>query len=340
MAPTAGKIYDDLHASGYKSWREIGQLYGKSQHTVRVQAYKWRKLYQVPDSAPMPAPAPLLDPPPYYPLGFDRTENPLYGIPVSVFNPIQIPIPVPEPGIKSEILCVPFEDALVLGDLHAPYHNDTMLRRAIYVTQIHYPEVKSIIIGGDIFDFAAISSHPHTSAELNVSATLAHGAEVLRSILRYFDHCYICNGNHDERLSKKLDNVWGMDLLLNAAFGKDWPACDVQVTNLDYMHVGKNWLVGHPSNYSGQGGKTPSELAEIHQKNVICFHNHHVGMTQSKSGRFMGIDSGHMTQPALHYYRQRRLSKFTAWSAGFTILRRGFPYLFTEQFTDWASLGA
>jgi hypothetical protein len=251
-------------------------------------------------------------------------DEPPISIPTSSLPPVESALNIPD------------ANALVIGDLHIPYHNRTMLERAIQVARRH--SIRRVIIGGDLFDFASLSHHPHNAPEQDPSATIRLAGDVLRALLAHFDEAYICNGNHDERFAKRLDRAWDLQLLINAAMGRDWPACSVSVTNLDYVYLGDNWIVGHPSSYSGQGGKTPADLADLYQRNVVTLHNHVIGMAQSKSGKYIGVDCGHMTEAGQHYYQARRLSKFARWNAGFMVVSNGYPYTYSEQFTDWSLL--
>lgn len=250
-----------------------------------------------------------------------------------------IAIPAAMPLVREQPITIPTANCLVIGDLHVPHHNPEMLMRAIYVTRRFHPQVRGVVIGGDLFDFAELSQHPHDQPEAGTAATLRLGGEVMKALFQHFDWAVIVPGNHDQRLAKKLDKQLDLQLLVNAAMGRDWPRCKVQVTNLDYCYVQDDWLVGHPSHYSGLGGKTPSELADVWGRNVISFHNHVVGMSQSKTGQYLGIDAGHMTDPAQHYYQFRRMTKFARWTAGFVVLSNGFPCVYTERWTDWKSLG-
>ncbi len=246
-----------------------------------------------------------------------------------------IDIPDSRPTFDESPFVVNSKNALVIGDLHIPYHNRLMLKRAIYITRTYYPHVTDVIIGGDLYDFASLSHYSHNQKDATANDTVLLAGDVLRALLRYFKRCFICNGNHDERFAKKLDSQWDLELLINASMGRDWPDCDIQVTNLDYLYLGDNWIIGHPSNYSGQGGKTPSDYADLYQKNVATLHNHVIGMSQSKSGKYIGVDVGHMTQAGMHYYQKRRMTKFTRWNSGFLIVSDDFPYQYTEHWTDW-----
>lgn len=270
-----------------------------------------------------------------WPLVPDEPER----LTVSESEPQTYQIPEPSPSRLEPVVEVAETSALVLGDLHCPYHNAVMLRRAIQICTEFFPLVKAIIFGGDTFDFPSISAHPQTGEAADPDAVIDTAGAVLRAMLAHFDFAYFVNGNHDERVAKKLNRPLHLRHLISAALGSQRPPCEVVISNLDYLHLGEKWLIGHPSQYRAQGGRTPAELADKYGRNVITFHNHQIGLTQSKSGKWIAIDAGHMTDPNRHSYVARRLTTFPAWAAGFVIIDRGYPYVFPEISTDWAAWG-
>lgn len=239
-------------------------------------------------------------------------------------------------------LQVPTENVLVFGDMHAPYHNEIMLQRAIYVARKFYPHVRDVVFGGDTFNMDAISIHPKNARSVQLDVELIVGGDVAATILNCFDRGWIIPGNHDERVAKKLDQPFSTEQLFGAAFAhlRAWPTCELHFSNLDYLYIGEHWIAGHPSKYSGQGGKMPSDLAQFYRRNTVSFHNHIVGESQSKDGDYIGIDAGHMTDPDKHFYVKRRFNTFTRWRSGFVVISNGYAYRYTDMFTDWSALGA
>lgn len=296
--------YDDakewysLHNSG-KTWRQIATMLNTTPEAVRSKVKRYKKQIKAFD-------IPSIVIPPSQPLTDEK--------PISI------------PGLAN---------ALILGDLHVPHHNSVMLERALKITAKEFPHIKTIVIGGDIFDFSSISSYSKDSVQEAINSSIRLGGDVMRALFAPFDLSIITPGNHDQRLAKKVDANFDFELVINAAFGKNWPKSEVKISNMDYIYMGQNWLIGHPSNYSGQGGKTPSDLADLYQRNVITFHNHVVGYSQSRSGKYIGVDAGHSTVEDQHYYKERRLNKFVRWNSGFVVLSNDYVYTFSEKFTDW-----
>lgn len=230
-------------------------------------------------------------------------------------------------------------NALVVSDLHVPYHNAALLNTAVRLTVTRYPQVKQVIIAGDLFDFASISRHPKDGREAAITEELKTAGAVLRALLAPFERAYVLPGNHDERLARKLEAHVPMRFLIDGCLGGDRPACEIVTTEYDYVYVEhddpeRRWVIGHPSHYSGQGGRTPAAIADLEGRCVMTGHNHVIGLQQSASGRYVGIDIGHMTDPSRHLYIKRRLTKFARWSAGFAVLVDGYAYPFWERFSD------
>lgn len=245
------------------------------------------------------------------------------------------------------ILTIPHANALVFGDLHTPHHNVDMIRRAIFVTRKFFPWIEDVILHGDTWDFTSISRHPKDQPPEDLTKAINLGGDIIRTVCNHFSHAWFTNGNHDARVGLKLDAPWTLEHTISAALGRNWPQhCQMHITNFDYVLMNsedgdplKNWMVGHPAHYSGQGGKTPADIADLEQRNVATGHNHLVGMSQSKSGRFCGVDVGHSTDPDFHYYVKRKMTKYARWNAGFLVISGGYPYHFTERWTDWSRWG-
>lgn len=228
---------------------------------------------------------------------------------------------------------------LWISDLHCPYHSKIMLDRALTILRTYFPHIGTIIFGGDLFDNAAVSDHPHTGLTANMNQVIDIGGDVLRAIMDSCTRLVILSGNHDQWVERKLDAPFDLRHLINAALKNDRPDCEMIITNLDYVYVNDDYIVGHPSDYSAKGGQTPAFIADAYHKHVITGHNHVAGYQMSVSGLHWGIDSGSMTNPDDHYYVRRRLSKRAKWTMGFVVVDHGYPYLFNDKMTDWKSLG-
>ena len=255
-----------------------------------------------------------------------------------------IAVPENTRGFDEAPLTIKGGNVLVFCDTHVPHHNRLMLKRAIYITRRYFPHVEDFAVIGDSWDFNLLSRHPKDGRQEDLDESLELGAELYRNVGDYFSRAHVCNGNHDARPGLKLDAPFSLKRVFNSAFGQGWPTCQMNISNLDYMYVDhddptRKWMIGHPSHYNGAAGTTAAAIADLEQMNVATAHSHVIGMQQSKSGKYIGIDVGHMTDDSRHYYIRRRMTKFSRWNAGFLIISNGFPHHFTERWSDWANLG-
>jgi hypothetical protein len=260
-----------------------------------------------------------------------------------VSNAIDIRIPQNGGPPPLQPIVLPDANAMLLFDLHIPHHNVRLLEQALTVKQRFFPHIPRLIIGGDLFDGASISRFPKDEQEAGIAEELALGGEILRELARHFDTVYLTNGNHDRRFTRLAGGLT-LQNIIDMALGARRPDGEPIVTNLDYLQLdapgtNRRWCIGHPSGYSGDGGKTPAAIALRRQVNVATGHNHHIGIQQSACGNFLGWDVGHCLSPERINYKVQSLSKFNEWSAGFGFIEDGYAYAYTERHTNWSQLG-
>lgn len=247
-----------------------------------------------------------------------------------------VEIPEPVPSFHEPCLELEAASFLVLADIHAPYQNKEMLERAMHVTQKRFPHVRDCVIAGDLFNFERISRYGESGPSNNTGVDIRAAGAIVRSLLERF-HVWAFPGNHDLRLAKRIGSEYDYSFVMNGAVGGTPRKHELHVSNLSYMRAaGGQWLVLHPTSYSKFGGKTPAEIAELEQCHVVGSHNHVQGMMLSSSGRYVGVDPGHLTDPELHWYHHQSITKHARWASGFAVVSHGYPYLFGDKFTDWS----
>lgn len=227
------------------------------------------------------------------------------------------------------MLTVASRNQLVIADLHCPYHSGRALEKALNTARARFGDDFDTVIAGDLFDFAELSRHPKDEREDATEVVFSTAGYVTRKIAEWVTGCVvILPGNHDRRFARKTSIPLQIDDLLAVAFKPLGIPDNVRWTNNDYLIIdhtdpARRWLIGHPRNYSQQGGYTAARIAQIRQINVITAHDHTVGQQMSVDGRWRGISCGHMTRPDAHAYKRASLSVHREWSAGFVLLADG-----------------
>ena len=223
--------------------------------------------------------------------------------------------PLPKPF--NDILEIPHITTLVVSDFHSPFHNPAMLDLAIKAAAHH--SVKQIIVAGDLFDFNVISSHPKNDATTRIQSDLYIGGEVLLALAEYAP-VYVTNGNHDERVAKKLDTNLPLASVIHMALAGKTPRHKVTVTEYDYLYIGKSYIAGHLSNYSKEPGKIAVELAIKYNRHVLVGHDHIRGVKLSDNGLLFGISIGGMLMKDRFWYKERRLTVLPEFENGFAVV--------------------
>lgn len=246
-----------------------------------------------------------------------------------------IGVPEPEPVSFQPPIHVTSQGALVLADLHVPYHHQEFLTKALDVGGAW--AVSDVYIIGDLFNFDSLSQHPANEHRVSVERDFEGVGKVLQAIasrpnvLRIF----VCNGNHDERLAKSAGANILLKHLVAAAMAQYRIEAKVYVTEYDFLYHNERWLVGHLSHYSRRPGERAKKIAEKFRRNVAVGHDHIQGFTSTADGKFLAISIGAMFgetsfSATPFWYKERRLSDFPEPQRGFLVLHKDVPYLFNE----------
>lgn len=272
-------------------------------------------------------------------------------VPVRLVQPKQLaPWKIPEvpdlpPNaqlVTEKPLALDFDTFLYASDFHAPLHNRRMTERLIRVGRQR--AVKNLVIGGDLFDFDSLSAHPKTLATAGLGDTLETAALLLLELAKDFS-IWMLPGNHDERVAKRLNEPTEFARVVWGALKGRQPEHPITITTFPWLYIGPEetgWTVGHPMYFSTVPARMGADVAMLEHRNVIGAHNHVVGLMQSRCGRYFAIDPGHMTEPELtpYYMKNRGLSKYPRWKAGFVLVRRNIPTLMVDGLTDWQEYAA
>lgn len=224
----------------------------------------------------------------------------------------------------------------VVSDLHAPYHSPEMINRMLTISQGF--NSKHLVIAGDLFNFDSVSNWGNPAGE-TFKDELKSAGDLLMQMSDYFESITICNGNHDERLARKLDaNVSTEDLVL-MALGRHIPNCVIQTTDYDYLFAeiaGRPWAFGHLSGYNRRPGEVAKQLANKYQCNVAVGHDHIQGYTSTEDGRWLCMSMGSMLDidnegMSSLWYKERRFNNYAPFVNGFLVVSQGVPYLFNKN---------
>jgi hypothetical protein len=245
----------------------------------------------------------------------------------------------PQPVVREVSFAPPLSiksrGALVIADLHAPFHNRQLLERALNTATAM--GVRDVYIIGDLFDFTCLSSWPANEARTTVDQDIDAGGAVLEYIASFptMQRVIITSGNHDERLAKRAGGNFLLRHLVDSAIARRRMGAEVIVTEYDYVFHNDAWVLGHLSSFSRRPGEVAKRIADRYQRNAAVGHDHIQGYTSTGNGKHIAISIGAMvhipeggTSP--FWYKERRLNDYSPAVNGFLILDEDVPYLFTE----------
>lgn len=90
--------------------------------------------------------------------------------------------------------------ALVINDLHVPFHNESALAYAISCNK----DADECWVPGDLLDLFSFSRYEKYSAPFSPCEEFQHGRVVIRALAERFAKVRVMHGNHDERFIKWL----------------------------------------------------------------------------------------------------------------------------------------
>ena len=241
-----------------------------------------------------------------------------------------------------DFIKLPYQNSIVISDVHLPFYNYKMANKMIRVARKF--GITRLNIIGDLFDAKAYSRFPtaydvsQDDAEYEIDAI----REFLITCAGQFNDIYICTGNHEFRIMNKLERKFRFKTLLRTAVTEaELGGTMVHVTDYPRMYTdgilrSGTWM-GHPKSYSIVKTNVPRDLCTKYQANIITGHSHHLVMTSHISGQFYIAESGCLADPKKQEYLAMNFAKNPEWHPGFLMIRNEIPYLFDERLlTDWA----
>ena len=223
----------------------------------------------------------------------------------------------------------------ICSDMHIPYVDIELVKKMCGVAE--RMEAKDCILAGDTFNQDMFSQFIRylEGGETSWTFELEAVSEVLKMILGTFQHVWVTRGNHDERILRLLMGKVG----LKHIFKWVTPEVDkrVQVSEYPYCYLvsGETKIrITHPKSYSKIPTRVSSWLANKWECSIMSAHGHRQGLVGSDAGRWVA-DLGGMFNPKKIEYINLSDTVHGRWNPGFFIVRNGFPYMFSRDWTDW-----
>ena len=245
-----------------------------------------------------------------------------------------------------------FDSFVAISDVHVPCTDYDFAMLPAVIAQKHLKKGNRVlIIHGDIFDGGAFSRWPKIVQDPTWEDERAAGTNLFAHWAETFDQIIIMPGNHDYRMLMTLEGqasfggmVWGMvdeqNKDLAHMFGRMFSTGKLTTSPLDHCFIdtpqGK-YIVAHGTSYSVNPLTVANDMAQKYQAHVISGHEHHVGITVDRFGRYYLINNGGLFDKDKFSYVTLQASKRLVMKQGFTMVKDGHPIVFGPwiNWADW-----
>lgn len=230
-------------------------------------------------------------------------------------------------------------DALLLFDIHCPFHDAAWINRAIDLA-LRWG-IRKAGVGGDLVDFNAFTTFQR-SEEFDVEDEIASAEQVIHTLEMAFDEVIYSAGNHEVRLSRKTDWLLPVQSAVRL-FMRDGKVTFTRSHWFTLESGGQEWYVEHPRSVSVNSSLVPARLCAKYHKHVVAGHGHLAGIGRDVSGRYWAVDSGMCADPGRMEYYVMEHNTRPAMNQGAVIIRDGVPVLLTPdnvRFYEALSLAA
>jgi hypothetical protein len=250
-------------------------------------------------------------------IGYKRWELPVDSPEVASRFKFELDIPVVHTG-----------DVMITADWHIPLYDPCYVNEMIRTARAE--ELSSLIIGGDFFNFDALSQYDPKQLDAGLERELDEGLNVMNVLLETFDTIYYVWGNHDARMHKALGFSLQFKEAMKLVFGSlGEEALERMVfTNLDHMWVEDGeegstpWYICHPRSYNSVPLTSARKLASKVNANVITNHSHHCAVGFGVDGQKIVAEGGGLFDKNKTAYLQRSTT-YPTWVQGYSWLKDG-----------------
>ena len=218
----------------------------------------------------------------------------------------------------------------ITADWHIPIYDVEYANK--FIQDAKARGISKLIIGGDFFNFDALSQYHPKQEGAGVEGELREAEVVMRTLLETFDVIYFLWGNHDARLHKALGHAMKFEASMKLVFGSlgEEALSRIKFTNLDHMWIGDEdddrWYICHPGNYTRVPLSGARVLATKYRANVITAHSHHCAVGYAIDGDAVVAEIGGLFDRHKTAYLQRSTT-FPSWAQGYAFLEEGRLYV-------------
>lgn len=230
-------------------------------------------------------------------------------------------------------------DWVIVGDVQLPTTDYDFAMLPAAIAQKYLKKPRQLLICGDLMNMDAFSAYENQIGLPGFRQEVESARALLLTWFKVFDRIVWVSGNHEARISKRSHGsilMQDLAMLVNAR---------IETSEFDRVTVDTPnglYTVAHGSDYGINQLTVADALVAKYRTHIILHHQHHASVGWDRYKHNIIIDNGGLFNSWHMAYVQMTTSKKANMQNGFTLLRGGYPTLFSrEPMTDWdAWLGA
>ena len=232
--------------------------------------------------------------------------------------------------IYNDYLKLEYERLVIVSDSEIPDHDPQLFEMAARLGD--KLEIPHLLLNGDILAMDPFSNWPQMDMhQLDFKRDLGLAVKSIKTFLNSFDTVDYIIGNHERRLAKQTKGQSNIGMYCEHILG-------LQYSNYPYCELtsgGREILICHPESFSSTPLAIPRRLAAIHDKNILAGHSHRLCQGFSDNGRYWIGEGGTCRSPERTLYTSMRITNYSKWSQGFSLIISGQLYLVTKDNFDF-----
>lgn len=226
-----------------------------------------------------------------------------------------------------------WDDFMVIGDVQLPTTDYDFATLPALIAKKYLKKPRKLIIGGDFYNMDAWSKYP----QIVPLPSWVNEREAARNLLtiyaQVFQEIWMISGNHERRMLEANNGQFDIQDILTASL----PSGHVKATVMDRCTVNTSqgkYTILHGANYAKKALNNADEWSQKYQSHIISHHEHHAAIGMDRWNRYYCINNGGLFDVEKMAYVQMKTTTMAGMSQGFTMVRGGYPNLFSD-WTDW-----
>ena len=219
-----------------------------------------------------------------------------------------------------------YGDAVVISDVHIPFHDMAIIQRVAEYGK----KIDTLVINGDTFNFDHLSSFPCKQPDAGWKVEKKTAQDLFIVLCEAFDKIIINEGNHDRRIESGTNYNFDIEDIIDIIV-PERHRDKIYLSDKDYCIINDTYRPTHGTEYSRRHGSKAIMYSKLYNLNVIAAHSHMLGRYTidehdidskgNKNINLIAIDGGHCCDEKRFKYKTRKSTGHGVWCQGFVVIQ-------------------